>query len=442
MQQQQPLRTAIKLKEAIDKVPFYVTSLGTIPIEEWEKKYEDYDDDDSDGENWSERRDKLQDLVQLAKSCVITSKEGYFDKNFSRQIQLTIKVDNITYTNSMEAYSCDMLKDLYRHAIPAKYGDQQKLETVYNPDVRSSREITDFTVSNNLINKIEQLWKTYFYLNVIAKPYKINLYGPGDFFSEHKDTPDKGLIGTFLVGLGEYGTDYRYNGLVVDKIQWRSHINNWCAFFTDRPHKVYKLPEEAYRASIAFKIYVKDPSINIVDVRIIEPSMKIARKLAKLMNEEDQFGLILSHGYSVNENALKGIDMIFVKAVKLLPEVQYHIIPIMNAVKGYYPCEGDNSSIEYSSKVYPLTSDVIDYVLGERNNYTQLLSSKIHFYVLDEYPKYYCWKDQSQEAAEFTGNESRPGEEDSMYISRAIIVTKWYPDYEHKSKKMKILSSV
>jgi hypothetical protein len=89
------------------------------------------------------------------------------------------------------------------------------------------------------------------------------IYGPGDHFSFHKDTPEKNLCGTFLISLFEDcepkdGFETSHG----DSTVWSSAEmqNGWCAFYPDIPHRVNVL-ESGYRAILSFKIFVEEPGV-------------------------------------------------------------------------------------------------------------------------------------------------------------------------------------
>lgn len=99
-----------------------------------------------------------------------------------------------------------LLKKWFDNAPQAGYGDVRAQETKVDLIVRDAHEITkdEFEVESALLGKIVELWgKHFFPTRVRAEPYKINVYGPGGHFKPHKDTPEKNLVGTFLVGLGD-----------------------------------------------------------------------------------------------------------------------------------------------------------------------------------------------------------------------------------------------
>jgi len=94
--------------------------------------------------------------------------------------------------------SNEELKALYEKSQPASFGRGQ--EAVLDPTYRSARTLVTENFAINLrpdpalLHQIKQLMingkepEDY----VRAELYRVNLYGPGDFFKEHKDTPQSG----------------------------------------------------------------------------------------------------------------------------------------------------------------------------------------------------------------------------------------------------------
>jgi len=98
-------------------------------------------------------------------------------------------------------------------------------------------------------------------------PYKIHLYGPGGHFKSHRDTPETGLVGTFLVGLGDTSSTYAGHFRIGDKTL-RADPCSWVAFHPDIPHEVTKL-EDGYRAVIAFKMFrVEDNELDVLPAQL------------------------------------------------------------------------------------------------------------------------------------------------------------------------------
>ena len=79
-------------------------------------------------------------------------------------------------------------------------------QTQHDPKIRSSGELdnSDFSVEQEALDEIAKMGAKYFVPgSVVAKPYKLVIYRPGDHFSIHKDTPEKDLYETFFISLVE-----------------------------------------------------------------------------------------------------------------------------------------------------------------------------------------------------------------------------------------------
>lgn len=126
-------------------------------------------------------------------------------------------------------------------------------------------------------------------------------------------------------------------------------------------------------------------------------------------------GFILEHGYSLETKSLKGSDALLVSALEKMG-YSLTLLPIM-----YNFILESNHDLDdkYTCKVYPLQDIDIDYLLGLKDKVTSNYTD-IEFYILDG--KHYLWANEKQEFSEFTGNESQPENQNSIYISRALII--------------------
>jgi hypothetical protein len=136
----------------------------------------------------------------------------------------------------LDDVSVELFSRIYDSASPATFGDLAAMETRVDPLVRSGRELPAgrFAVSADLCTWVEQTWAKCFQpANVRVEPYKINIYGPGDRFAPHRDTPEAGLVGTFLVALSGWGTPCDGGGLAVHDVggchRWDA-TEGWAAF--------------------------------------------------------------------------------------------------------------------------------------------------------------------------------------------------------------------
>ena len=449
------LRTAVELKEAIEAIPNSQASIGSQVLVEWDWYNEHACYAKKDGVHTNIQPEvykankalskQFRSLKKLAKAKTTSFKKDWCMRLGSSNPMLTIPGFKHGKPFDMYLLKSRDLKELYEnHSEPSPFGDQKALKTSYDPKVRKGRQITqdNFGVSGNVLEAVQKTWVKHFSPGGAcrAEAYKINLYGKGDFFSAHKDTPAKGLIGTFLMGLGEDADSCDFEGLQVTdkegKVEtWHSKCESWCAFYPDCLHEVPIMPY-GHRANIAFKIYqVRGPDDDI------SLAQKIAKQLTSMLAGEDQFGLVLSHDYSVNETAFKGVDNAFVQAVKLLPEVAYEIVPILIKQEASWPYpEGYNSYSDYAfgSDVYSVRPEDVAYALnGDSLDQPEaLVEDEVNFYAINDKGPAYCWKKHMVDDVASTGNESRPGEQDSIYMHRAIVVTQWLQgEAAHKKSK-------
>lgn len=156
----------------------------------------------------------------------------------------------------------DISRSLFHNGVQSPFG---KMTTVIDPEVRNAREITEFSVDNNLIVKLEERWKQDMYpKDVKLVPYKINLYDKDGNFQLHKDTPDTCLVGTILVSLndiddGDHLVIFNLKETECDK--WYHTEPSFMMFYNDCPHKVVKCEEESIRVILAIKVFAEVNSL-------------------------------------------------------------------------------------------------------------------------------------------------------------------------------------
>ena len=132
---------------------------------------------------------------------------------------------------------------------------------------------------------------------------------------------------------------------------------------------------------------------------------------------QEKVGFILEHGYSLSTEALKGTDAVLVQALEKMGH-NYLLIPILHhfTLESYHQNE---DSDHVSSSIYPLREEELDYLLGksEEQNFPH---KNYKFYIMNN--NFYYWRNQYQDFCEWTGNESNPENQDSIYLSRAVII--------------------
>ena len=199
------IKNAIELKSAIEKVVSTFTPIGR---------------NISDIINWREDHDKpVSKKWKIYKEIDDVIKEFWVKfercKNFESATEETVKDAHLEIAcgdalnigkKCLKDFTPEDFQAMYDNAAPAGYGNVKELKTEYDPKVRVARELPteQFKVDDHLVQRMQDLWQSSNGLlpsEVTIVPYKINLYGPGSFFTWHKDTPDKDMYGTIICGL-------------------------------------------------------------------------------------------------------------------------------------------------------------------------------------------------------------------------------------------------
>ncbi len=264
------------------------------------------------------------------------------------------------------------------------------------------------------------MWREHFLpRNVRAEPYKIHLYGPGGHFKSHRDTPETGLVGTFLVGLGDTSRTSKGNFRISDKTL-RAERHTWVAFHPDMPHEVTKL-EDGYRAVMAFKIFrVDDKEPDVL------PAQLEGRVKAILDQIPAPFGLLTTHQYSIGTTSLNGLDVLLLAYARSRNDTQAHILPVVTEFSGEAYDDPEEGESVTTSSVYPFTRAHVGILLeknvDQAEKEVQWLDgwSDIPFYAWD-LVSLEAWKEDHPDGANYTGNEAASQREDSIYLSHAIL---------------------
>ncbi|KAH9857509.1 hypothetical protein C2E23DRAFT_804570 [Lenzites betulinus] len=316
--------------------------------------------------------------------------------------------------------------------------------TKIDKDVRAAREIpaSEFSVDDELLRRIEGIWMKHFVparWGVRAEPYKIHLYGPGDHFKLHRDTPQNDLVGTFLVGLGQSSTTY--GGLVVDGTKMSAYPASWCAFYPDVPHRVQAVGG-GHRAVIAFKLFRVQVARAALET---EQTAEIRAKVAQIIGEvEAPYGVLLSHKYSLMTRHFNGFDAILVDAIQAeahrLGPISLHRLPVVVTTGTAWGTRSDHPDEYYEmccrTRVYALTSGHIDIfaTLGEDaydRKFTHTACGcpwlegvkSVPFYTVDlSDSTLFQYKKSEEETCNYVGNEAQAWRADSVYLSFALLV--------------------
>ncbi|KAG7096364.1 hypothetical protein E1B28_003808 [Marasmius oreades] len=192
------IRTAFDIKFALSEVRMIFRPIGNV-VTVWPFKNHPVPK-----KNEREILDELSKLSKKANKvskpyCVGTLKDPFY-------LEVTypgceFKCDDLRY----DSYK-DAIQKWLENAPVSGFGDNRVLETKVDPDVRRACEIPadGFKVKKELLKTIEKIWSSNFHpANVRVEPYKIHIYGKGGHFKSHRDTPEKLLVGTFLLGIDD-----------------------------------------------------------------------------------------------------------------------------------------------------------------------------------------------------------------------------------------------
>lgn len=363
---------------------------------------------------------------------------GWFEESF----YLKITRPGCEYDGLVEprSYTIDkLLPEWYEHAAIAGYGDLKALKAKVDRDVRHAKEITadKFIVGRTLLDHIRATWAEYFIPSAVrVEPHKIYLYGPSGHFKSRCDTPEQGLVGTFLVGLGDTSARSvyesgrrRYEGnFCIGEEKLAAKSCSWVAFHPDVPHSVSKLSDHGYRAVIAFKLFHDAGSAKLDGVvREVQVRDRMANTLAGV---PVPYGFLLDHMYHMGISKLNGYDAILLSAAKQRPMTAIHILPVIirSHSTTFYKHRYDDEKDIYRASVYPFTPDHVDLVLsnGENAEAERRASwfkgiKDVPFFSRDFSRSAAQWKGISEEI-NYIGSESDGTREDSIYLSYALLV--------------------
>jgi hypothetical protein len=258
--------------------------------------------------------------------------------------------------------SNEELKAVYDIAQPAAFGKGQ--ETVVDTTYRSGRTLItdDFAINlrpdQALLHQIKSLMIDTDDENAFVRAdlYRVNIYGPGDFFKVHKDTPQSGSghFGSLVFCLPtrfEGGTFVLRNTRGEElKFDWASPSEDqavsttavpghadvaYIAFASDLDHWVEPITS-GYRVTVTFHLFLE----NLAADRLVQPVLQQlkysdALAAAKALHAKSALSgttilFPLVHAYSArngNNVVLKGGDASLFQCLKQLgvcPKVMFY----------------------------------------------------------------------------------------------------------------------
>jgi hypothetical protein len=396
------LRTALDIRNQILAAPKEFDEIGESDMLKNETIYRYLQDADFD-EEMVEFNDHLWNTRKLVRSFATGALNHYHHDFYGA---FSFKEERFRLSLNSEEFD-----KLYAQGQISGFGDVTTQENRIDATVRRSREITDFSLTDEDgdCRAIEQMWSKHFLpANVRAEPYKISLYKDGDFFSPHKDTPSTNLVGTFLIALHEPELK-KSGGLKLQDedgnwCEWQEGRarNPWCAFYADVPHEV--APVVGCRATLAFRIYAKEDQPAVRNTTL--PKLECPASLSS-------FGLLLNHQYffSTSPASLKGSDKLIYDQITSDNRFCCKLIRVVITGAGtiYNNVQDATEYCEY--RVYPLTKQ-------DHQQVADLVDVPVQFFAPGGTQ---TW---SESEVSKSGNDVTPLEIDSYYVDLALIVTK------------------
>lgn len=133
----------------------------------------------------------------------------------------------------------------------------------------------------------------------------------------------------------------------------------------------------------------------------------------EILHKNQTHGFILNYNDSFHDSF---IEKVLTNALEEMNK-SYVIIPVLHnfILKSLH---GHPSEDTWSSKIYPLTEDCINLLLNNNNNSNEKYKN-VKFHQLEQS---LLWSETHQKYMRCTGNKTCPEEQNSLYISRALII--------------------
>ena len=168
---------------------------------------------------------------------------------------------------------------------------------------------------------------------------------------------------------------------------------------------------------------------------------EMRRRFIKMVEGETSFGLIFSYGQlDVEETGFYGLETVFLRLVKSMPEVVYKIMPVLIRETHECTCEGEDSGEDdydfendcgCSCEVYSVSPEDINYTLNTKpkdrymNHPHPFGGGNTRFYAIKGQGFGHAW-DSKQQIDGVT--------QKLTYLHRAIVVTSFEAS-AHKKRK-------
>ncbi|KAG6828510.1 hypothetical protein H0H92_007727 [Tricholoma furcatifolium] len=376
----------------------------------------------------------LQKLYEESNSQ-LPYKTGHIEEAF----ELTITRPGCEYKKSVSEADTDFeyLKTWFDNATISGYGDNRARETKVDSTVRDAREIT----ADEFQRRSGQSAKEFSFRapNFVSYPIKFT-FTDQEVTSKHiATTPEMNLVGTFLLGLGDTCPDDGCFTIGEEKL--RADVGHWVAFYPDIPHAISPLPDDSYRAVLAFKVFRDgDPA----EAHLISREVILHQRVEDVVNSIPRpFGIILDHDYCMGTTQPNGYDAILLAAVQQRKDSIIHFMPVVLESDAFLDCTGDDDAEEstWRTSVYPFLPAHIEIANRRATPETE---RTIKVFSEWENVPFFCHKfnrravvwSREEELENNTGNEYDSRRETTIYLSHALLVL-LRPGFQMKDMRRK-----
>ncbi|KAI9571699.1 hypothetical protein HD554DRAFT_2016574 [Boletus coccyginus] len=198
----------------------------------------------------------------------------------------------------------DDLEGLYRACKPAEFG--RNGENVLDESYRKAgkMDLTSFATlldprTLGIYDEVSKALLTQSFATMDMELYKLNVYGKGDFFKAHKDTPrSQDMFGSLVVVLP---TQHQGGQFVLrqEEKEWTIDFADkfataaepsvfFVAFFSDIEHEVLPVTS-GYRVTLTYNMYHKPGPMHSNTASIPTPfQLKLKQTLVDLVNDKSK----------------------------------------------------------------------------------------------------------------------------------------------------------
>lgn len=358
------------------------------------------------------------------------------------------------------------IQKLIKRAQKAQFGNVASGETLTDDKVRKGLDINvsnmglyDFLHSRYICCLLGSIVHKHLFPNTYRfqiKPYKINIYQDGDFFAPHKDSPiPSSLLATIVMLLP---TEHEGGDLVFihdsQTISLKKHPHSnmmqLAAFMTDITHTVLPVTK-GVRITLSFKVMMADKEYNYIDsllldnIQTITSSLNTNKKVVALDEDEDPFGIVLSHSYTwdnLTPETLKGKDrMIYEYYLGLggVARIDLWPVVIQESTDGSRKEIYDNQvylarkqDVDNATQLFKSGNDISLSQKNSFNPYSEVdIMDTMQFYRAhsllgdSDYSRkgeFLKIHEKHKSGAEYTGNESDPGSWECIYYTAVMVV--------------------